>query len=176
METAASPTQVTFETSPDRYRHWKLTFDGAVATLSMDVREDSGLSGDYRLKLNSYDLGVDSEFAEAIQRIRFGHQEVRDVVVASFQDRVCCAVANICMLRGSSHAWKVNFCKYTNETRVAIEDASEHSGVKFLAALNGICAGGGYELALACGEIRSEEHTSELQSPCNLVCRLLLEK
>ena len=153
METAAAPTQVSFDTSPDRYRHWKLSFDGPVATLSMDVQEDAGLSGDYRLKLNSYDLGVDIELADAIQRIRFEHPVVRVVVITSLKERVFCAGANIFMLRGSSHAWKVNFCKYTNETRLAMEDASEHSGLKFLAALNGICAGGGYELALACDEI-----------------------
>ncbi|HET9264054.1 MAG TPA: 2,3-epoxybenzoyl-CoA dihydrolase [Vicinamibacterales bacterium] len=154
METlkTAQP-QVTFDTSPDRYRHWKLTFDGPVATLSMDVQEDAGLSPDYRLKLNSYDLGVDIELADAIQRIRFEHPEVHAVVITSLKERVFCAGANIFMLRGSSHAWKVNFCKYTNETRLAIEDASENSGLKFLAALNGICAGGGYELALACDEI-----------------------
>ncbi len=153
METAASSTPVTFETAPDRYRHWKLTFDGPIATLSMDVQEDAGLSRDYRLKLNSYDLGVDIELADAVQRIRFEHPEVRTVVITSLKERVFCAGANIFMLRGSSHAWKVNFCKFTNETRLAIEDASEHSGIKFLAALNGICAGGGYELALACDEI-----------------------
>jgi benzoyl-CoA-dihydrodiol lyase len=155
MEAASKSTQpqVSFDTSPDRYRHWKLTFEGPVATLSMDVQEDAGLSSDYRLKLNSYDLGVDIELADALQRIRFEHPETHAVVITSLKERVFCAGANIFMLRGSSHAWKVNFCKFTNETRLAIEDASAHSGLKFLAALNGICAGGGYELALACDEI-----------------------
>jgi benzoyl-CoA-dihydrodiol lyase len=144
---------ITFDTRPDRYRHWQLTFDGPIATLSMDVREDAGLSDDYKLKLNSYDLAVDIELADAIQRLRFEHPEVRTVIVASLKERIFCAGANIMMLRGSSHGAKVNFCKFTNETRLAIEDASLHSGLKFLAALNGICAGGGYELALACDEI-----------------------
>jgi len=144
---------ITFDTRPDRYKHWKLAFEGPIATLGMDVREDAGLSPDYKLKLNSYDLGVDIELADAIQRIRFEHPEVRTVIVTSLKERIFCAGANIMMLRGSSHGAKVNFCKFTNETRLAIEDASANSGLKFLAALNGICAGGGYELALACDEI-----------------------
>ena len=138
--TAAPQVRVEFETSPDRYKHWKLAFDGPIATLSMDVQEDAGLSPDYRLKLNSYDLGVDIELADAVRRIRFEHPEVHSVVITSLKERVFCAGANIFMLRGSSHAWKVNFCKYTNETRLAIEDASAHSGIRFLAALNGFYA------------------------------------
>src|SRR5204863_6674237 len=144
---------ITFDPAPGQYNHWQLSIDGAIATLSMDVREDAGLSPDYRLKLNSYDLGVDIELADAVQRLRFEHPEVRAVIVSSLKERIFCAGANIMMLRGSSHCDKVNFCKFTNETRLAIEDASAHSGLKFLAALNGICAGGGYELALACDEI-----------------------
>src|SRR6187401_1307296 len=151
--TKAAMPAVSFDTSPERYRHWKLTFDGPIATLAMDVDPDAGLSPDYKLKLNSYDLGVDVELADAIQRLRFEHPEVRAVVITSLKERIFCAGANIFMLRGSTHAWKVNFCKFTNETRLAMEDASQNSGIKFLAALNGICAGGGYELALACDEI-----------------------
>src|SRR5438128_7610511 len=149
----ADPAPVTFDTWPERYQHWALAFDGPVATLSLDVREDAGLSPGYRLKLNSYDLGVDIELADALQRIRFEHPEVHAVVLTSLKERIFCAGANIMMLRGSSHGAKVNFCKYTNETRLAMEDASANSGLRFLAALNGICAGGGYELALACDEI-----------------------
>jgi benzoyl-CoA-dihydrodiol lyase len=144
---------ITFDTRPDAYKHWSLTIDGPIATLAMNVREDAGLSPDYSLKLNSYDLAVDIELADAIQRLRFEHPDVHAVIVSSLKERIFCAGANIMMLRGSTHAAKVNFCKFTNETRLAMEDASAHSGLKFLAALNGICAGGGYELALACDEI-----------------------
>ncbi|VVE83034.1 2,3-epoxybenzoyl-CoA dihydrolase [Pandoraea sputorum] len=144
---------VDYRTDPTQYKHWKLTFDGAVATLAIDIAEDGGIREGYKLKLNSYDLGVDIELHDAVQRIRFEHPEVKTVVVTSAKDRVFCSGANIFMLGLSSHAWKVNFCKFTNETRNGLEDSSRHSGLKFIAAVNGACAGGGYELALACDEI-----------------------
>jgi len=144
---------VDFQTHPSRYQHWQLKFDGPVATLVMDTREDGGIRPGYKLKLNSYDLGVDIELHDALQRIRFEHPEVRAVALTSARQRVFCSGANIYMLGSSSHAWKVNFCKFTNETRNGIEDASRNSGIKFLAACNGTTAGGGYELALACDEI-----------------------
>jgi len=144
---------ISYETDPSRYNHWKLAFDGPLATLTLDVAEDKGLVPGYKLKLNSYDLGVDIELHDALNRIRFEHPEVKAVVVTSGKSRMFCSGANIYMLGHSSHAWKVNFCKFTNETRNGIEDASERSGLKFIAALNGTTAGGGYELALACDEI-----------------------
>src|SRR5881394_286865 len=151
--TAVAETPVRFETDPTRYLHWRLELEPPLARLSMDVKEDRPLRGDYPLKLNSYDLGVDIELADAIQRLRFEHPEVRALVLTSGRDRVFCSGANIYMLGSSTHAFKVNFCKFTNETRLALEDASAHSGLKALAAVNGPCAGGGYELALACDEI-----------------------
>ena len=144
---------VSFETDPSRYRHWRLSFDGPIATLAMAVDEDGGLREGYKLKLNSYDLGVDIEFHDAVQRIRFEHPEVRTVVLTSARERMFCAGANIYMLGTSGHGWKVNFCKFTNETRNGLEDSSAASGLKFLCAVNGACAGGGYEIALACDEI-----------------------
>ena len=151
MTEAAS--RVDFRTDPSQYKHWDLSFDGEVATLAMDVNEDAGLRPGYKLKLNSYDLGVDIELHDALQRIRFEHPEVRTVVMTSKKDRIFCSGANIFMLGLSSHAWKVNFCKFTNETRNGIEDSSRYNGLKFIAAVNGACAGGGYEVALACDEI-----------------------
>ena len=148
-ETTSKQPPVDFRTEPARYKHWKLTFDGPVATLTMDVQEDGGLRPGYELKLNSYDLGVDIELYDALQRLRFEHPEVGAVILTSGKDRVFCAGANIRMLGQSSHAWKVNFCKFTNETRNAIEEASGESKQVWLAAVNGPCAGGGYELALA---------------------------
>jgi len=144
---------INFETSPEQYHHWKLNIDGSVATLSMDVQEDQTLGEGYKLKLNSYDLGVDIELADAIQRLRFEHPEVKVVVVTSLKPRIFCAGANIYMLGTSAHAFKVNFCKFTNETRCSIEDASRNSNKRFVAALNGTASGGGYELAIACDEI-----------------------
>ena len=152
-EPNAGAPPVDFRTEPARYRHWRLACEGVVATLTMDVNEEAGIRPGYRLKLNSYDLGVDIELHDALQRIRFEHPEVRSVVLTSAKERIFCSGANIFMLGSSTHAWKVNFCKFTNETRNGMEDASRHSGLKFIAACNGTTAGGGYELALACDEI-----------------------
>jgi benzoyl-CoA-dihydrodiol lyase len=149
----ATPARVSYQTHPSQYRHWKLRFEGPVATLQADFDENAGLRPGYKLKLNSYDLGVDIELNDAINRIRFEHPEVRTMVLTSAKDKVFCSGANIFMLGVSSHCWKVNFCKFTNETRNGLEDSSRHSGLKFLAAVNGSCAGGGYEVALACDEI-----------------------
>src|ERR1700722_16687950 len=145
--------RVDYQTEPSRYKHWKLKFDGPVAMLLADFDENAGLRPGYKLKLNSYDLGVDIELNDAVNRIRFERPDVRAVVITSARERVFCSGANIFMLGVSSHAWKVNFCKFTNETRNGLEDSSRYEGLKFLAAVNGSCAGGGYELALACDEI-----------------------
>lgn len=147
------PASVSYQTDPSQYKHWSIKFDGEIATLQLNINEDGGIREGYKLKLNSYDLGVDIELHDALNRIRFEHPEVKSVVVTSLRDRIFCSGANIFMLGLSSHAWKVNFCKFTNETRNGIEDSSRHSGLKFIAAVNGACAGGGYELALACDEI-----------------------
>ncbi len=153
LEAQPSPSLITYDTHPDRYHHWRLSFDGPVATLAMDVNEDKALKPGYKLKLNSYDLGVDIELADALNRIRFEHPEVKCMVITSARERMFCSGANIYMLGQSTHAWKANFCKFTNETRSGIEDSSRHEGLKSLAAVNGTVAGGGYELALACDEI-----------------------
>ena len=137
---------VDYRTEPSLYRHWKLSFEGPIATFALDIDENGGLAPGYKLKLNSYDLGVDIELNDAVNRVRFEHPEVRTVVITSARDKVFCSGANIFMLGVSSHAWKVNFCKFTNETRNGLEDSSRHSGLKFLAAVNGACAGGGYDL------------------------------
>jgi benzoyl-CoA-dihydrodiol lyase len=150
---AAIENILTFERDPESYKHWKVAYDGATAKIALDVKEDGGLRPGYRLKLNSYDLGVDIELHDILQRMRFEHPEVRVIVLTSAKDRVFCAGANINMLATSTHGWKVNFCKFTNETRNSIEDMSRNSGIKSVAAVNGACAGGGYEMALACDEI-----------------------
>src|SRR6202044_3719163 len=156
--------RVSFRVDPRGYRHWQLTVDGPVATLAMNVDEQAGLRDGYELKLNSYDLGVDIELYDAVQRLRFEHPEVRTVVLTSAKEKVFSAGANIRMLAAAPHAWKVNFCKFTTETRNGIEDASAHSGQVYLAAVNGTASGGGYELALACDHIMLIDDRSSVVS------------
>ena len=155
---------ILFDRNTESYRHWRLAVDGRVATLTLDVDEDAGLAPGYKLKLNSYDLGVDIELHDALQRVRFEHPSVASVILTSGKDRMFCAGANIYMLGSSSHGWKVNFCKFTNETRNGLEDSSRHDGLKFIAALNGVTAGGGYEVALACDEIVMVDDNSTVVS------------
>src|SRR5689334_6732358 len=156
--------KVSFETHPDRYIHWKLKVEGPLARLLMDVQEDRPMREGYVLKTNSYDLGVDLELADAIERLRFEHPEVRCLIIGSAKDRIFCSGANIYMLGMSTHAFKVNFCKFTNETRLYLEDASQNSGLRSIAAISGACAGGGYELALACDEILLVDDSSSAVS------------
>src|SRR6201998_2469191 len=163
---AGGAKHIDFQTDPSRYRHWKLDVDGDVATLTMDVDENGGLFEGYQLKLNSYDLGVDIELADAVQRLRFEHPGVKVVLLRSAKNRVFCAGANIRMLAGATHTHKVNFCKFTNETRNGIEDLSEHSGLKSICAIHGTAAGGGYELALATHHImRVDDGSASVSLP-----------